>query len=302
NNMAHVECCDANELHINVSGNGSFSDNRVNVNHGRNGSDTQVFQTNNAAVTNSVNAKAQTGENTANRNTGGNVSVRTGDALTSVEVSTTANANAATIGGEGHGNGSISARIMGNGSRSNNTIDLNLDSSSLIVQENNAVVSNGISSDASTGTNNTNDNTGGDVMIRTGNARAGIVIDNLVNFNAADIDCGCILDLEAKIANNGSESDNQVDMNLGGDIEIFQGEGAGNNALLVNVANSETESGENRANFNTGRPGDDPSIWTGNAWSYTDVSNTGNVNMYGGHMWTFPEFEWEWSFARLFMR
>ncbi len=302
NNMAKVDCCEAEDLDVRISGNGSSSDNRVEVGNGKRGSETQVFQNNEAVVTNTVESEARTGENDARRNTGGDVTVRTGDASTNVTISTTANANVAVVGGEGHQRGSVSARIMGNGSRSNNEIRLEIGRDATIVQDNMADVLNAVASNARTGANRANDNTGGEVQIHTGNAKTMVGIDNMVNFNAADIDCGCLMDVEAKVAENGTDSDNRIRVTLGGDMEVFQGDEAGNVAVLTNLADSDAKSGENDAMYNTVAAGDDPSVMTGYAWSHTEVSNTGNLNVFGGSNWTWPMIEWHWSFAHLFAR
>jgi hypothetical protein len=305
-NVAHVDCCEEGDLDVLISGNGSYSENEVEVgdggHHRRSGDEIQIFQDNVAVVTNAVDTDAKTGGNDAKRNTGGDVTVRTGDASATVDVSTTANANVATVGGEGDENGEVSARIVGNGSNSDNDIDLEFDRDITIVQDNLAEVLKAVYADANTGWNDANYNTGGEVVILTGDADAEVVIDNLVNFNSADIDCGCLLDLEAKIAENGYDSENEIEAKFDGDQEVFQGgeEGDGNVALLTNAADADAKTGKNEADYNTGEAGDDPFIWTGDAWSGTEVWNTGNVNVYGGHTWDWPEFEWDWSFAHMF--
>ena len=42
-------------------------------------------------------------------------------------------------------------------------------------------------------------------MIDTGDAAVAAMVDNSVNFNYADVDCGCTWDVMAKIADNGAE-------------------------------------------------------------------------------------------------
>jgi hypothetical protein len=303
-NMAHVDCCQEGDLHVRISGNGSYSDNKVNIGHGSRRDDIQIFQNNAAVVTNAVDTDAKTGGNDAKRNTGGDVTVRTGDASAIVNVSTTANANVATVGARGDESGRVSARIVGNGSKSDNVINLRFDRDMTIVQDNLADVLNAVYADAQTGSNKANDNTGGEVLILTGDAMAKVDIDNLVNFNSADIDCGCLIDLEAKISENGYGSDNEIKARFDGDRNVFQGgsKGNGNVALLTNAVEADAKTGKNDAHYNTGEAGDDPFIWTGDAWSYTQVSNEGNVNVFGGHAWNWPEFEWSFNFAHMFAR
>lgn len=304
-NVAQVDCCEESDLDVLISGNGSHSDNEVEVGGGRHHSsdETQIFQNNAAAVTNSVNTDAKTGGNDAKRNTGGDVTVRTGDATATVEVSTTANANVAQVGGGNGESGEVSARIVGNGSYSDNDIDLEFDRDTTIVQDNLATVLNGVYANAKTGYNDANDNTGGEVVILTGDADAEVVIDNLVNFNSADIDCGCLFDLDAKISENGYNTDNKIKADFDGDREVYQGgeEGNGNVALLTNGVEADAKTGVNESDYNTGESGDDPFIWTGDAWSSTEVANAGNVNVYGGMAdWEWPDFEWDFNFAHMF--
>jgi hypothetical protein len=90
-----------------ISGNGSNSDNTVDLKMGQL---TEVFQENEADVTNLVWADSDTGGNNAEDNTGGSVSIDTGNASTTVGLSTSANANSASVGG-GSGTGSLSAMI-----------------------------------------------------------------------------------------------------------------------------------------------------------------------------------------------
>ena len=69
------------------------------------------------------------------------------------------------------------------------------------------ILTNDVDADAKTGENEAEFNTGGDVMIDTGDAKVIAEVDNSVNFNYADVDCGCTWDVTAKIAGNGAEAD-----------------------------------------------------------------------------------------------
>jgi hypothetical protein len=62
---------------IEISGNGAGADSNVAV---QNTNTTTVSQNNTANVTNTVKTNADTGDNKANYNTGGNVGIQTGDA------------------------------------------------------------------------------------------------------------------------------------------------------------------------------------------------------------------------------
>lgn len=297
-NQANVDCCANKDLDVLVSGNGAYSENEVEVKDERANS---IFQNNDAEVKNEVDAKATTGKNNADKNTGGDVLVLTGDAQTKVDVATTANSNWATIGGgNGNDDASASLKIVGNGADSDNDIVLDLGGDNTIVQDNLAVVLNDIEAKAKTGYNGTDKNTGGDNAILTGDAKTQVMVDNAVNFNWADVDCGCITDLMAKVSGNGYDSENEIEANLGGDLEVFQGgkEGNGNTAELENYLNSGSQTGKNDADKNTADFMGDPWISTGDSSSYTTVENTGNVNTYGADMPSeWPDFDFNFDLS-----
>ena len=73
-NYVEAGCCNG-ELAINISGNGSDSNNTVGYSSNNN---TNVSINNNANISNSVNGSANTGYNSANQNNG-SVSIKTGD-------------------------------------------------------------------------------------------------------------------------------------------------------------------------------------------------------------------------------
>jgi len=282
-NKADVNNCggcdgDANVL---ISGNGADSDNKVGL---KSTADTSVYQNNDALVDNYVDADSNTGKNDANRNTGGDVTVETGDATSDVNVSTAVNANVATVGGSGNGS-TVDARIVGNGDNSDNRIWLGINRPVTVVQDNLAVILNDIYADADTGKNDANRNTGGNVTVDTGDATVEVDVDNMANFNAADVDCGCLLgDIKAKISGNGADSDNKIKARISGDLDVFQGDrkGAGNDAFLDTLVYGDADTGKNDANRNTGGVnGGDPEILTGDADSDIKVKNSANANIFG---------------------
>src|SRR3990167_2963478 len=272
------------------------------------GSSTELYQENVADVTNKVYADADTGGNDAEDNTGGSVSVETGNASVKVDLATTANSNSAKVGGEGEG-GSLSAWITGNGTYSDNDIDLELGSLVLLAQSNFADVYNKVDADADTGDNDADDNTGGDVSVETGDAEVDVEVDNLVNFNWADLECGCLLDdLWVKIGGNGSDSDNTIGAELGQETLAFQGncaedgpEGLTDNhkedCELENKLELDADSGKNDAEDNTGEPDGDPGIVTGDADASADIENSGNVNVLGDASFDLPEFDFDFDFG-----
>ncbi len=282
-NAADIDNCNCeSDTEVKISGNLSGSDNKVELNNRHNSNDTAVYQDNRANVRNNVDAKATTGGNDANRNGSGDVSIKTGAATSDVSVSTTANVNSATVGGGNGDAGSLKLMITGNGAYTDNEIEASLDNDVLVVQDNDAKVKNEIDSDAKTGYNDANDNIGGTVMIETGEAESAVEVDNSVNFNMAEVGCDCETDVTAKISQNLTDSENEIKAKLGNDTEVYQGgEGAGNNAHLYNDVDGNAKTGDNDANRNGGTEYDDPSIETGAANSTTEVSNEGNVNVFG---------------------
>lgn len=290
-NAADVDCCDAGDTKVDISGNGAYSNNGVTLNKLNTNA---VGQNNNATVNNNIDTDADTGDNDAYSNTGGDVVIVTGNAKSMVDVSTTANVNSAQIGGGmgGANNPSASFVISGNGAGADNYITAVLANTNAVTQGNNANVTNDVDADADTGDNDANFNTGGDVVIDTGDATVDVDVDNSVNFNHADVDCGCEWDVLAKIAGNGvdthygDKADNIITLTLAS----TQAVGQGNTGNLTNdLEYLDADTGDNEANKNTGEANSDPAVVTGNATSNVDVSNSGNVNTVGDFDFDLPE-------------
>lgn len=300
-NKAKIDNCGTcnGDTSVKISGNGSDSKNDVKLD---NKNTTEVFQDNKAHIDNKIKAETETGDNNANRNTGGDVSIRTGNATSNVSVSNQANANLISVGGGANSSstGSLSAEISGNGSGSDNSIKLKADRSITVVQDNNAKINNDIDVEAETGENTADDNTGGVVEINTGAASVTVNVDNLANFNTADVDC-CVVDTSVKISGNGSDSKNKIDADLDNDLSVFQGgkESSGNDADIKNKLKSEAETGDNDANRNTD-PTDDPSITTGDASDSVTVSNTGNANLFGSDILDGTDLDVDFDLSALF--
>ena len=158
--------------------------------------------------------------------------------------------------------------------------------------------------EAEKGDNDANLNTGGDVTIDTGNATGDANVDNMVNFNSADVDCGCTWDVLAKIAGNGadkSESEKRDANIIKLGLNSTQTVGQGNNATLTNNLNDEeleADTGDNEASSNTGDPGGDPTVRTGDADVVANVSNSGNVNAVGDLLpFDWPDFPSDVDFS-----
>jgi len=171
---------------ITLSGNGSDSNNTANVNLTRNNT---VVQNNTANVTNNVDVDADTGKNDANDNTGGEVSIDTGDADVDLLVANLGNFNWADMGCDCLFD-DVTAKIKGNGSDSDNDIDLDLDATNDLFQDNNADLDNDVDADADTGKNDANDNTGdggSDPSVTTGDSDVEGEVINQMNANEASI-------------------------------------------------------------------------------------------------------------------
>jgi hypothetical protein len=196
------------DTHLVISGNGRGSDNEVNV---ESNNTTRIVQSNDTDIDNDINVDANTGGNSASRNTGGDVRIGTGDVDTDISVSNMAGFNYARVDGC-NGCDDISAKISGNGSYSDNSVDIASGSNTTVVQNNDTDIDNDINVDANTGDNDANRNTWGDVTIRTGDVNTDVSVNNKAGFNYADVagcsDCG---DIGIEISGNGSHSRNSVD-------------------------------------------------------------------------------------------
>jgi hypothetical protein len=287
-NDANLNCCSNNgSTEIKVSGNGADSQNAVQ--YGTTNNNT-VAQNNNADFDNNVKyLKASTGNNDADKNTGGDVEVETGDASVTVAVSNWANANSARIGGGDDMGNDVSLQILENGADSDNSIKVESSANNTVAQNNYADFDNHIGGSANTGDNDANKNTGGDVSVETGDASVDVTVDNMANFNWADINCGCTTgDLTAKIAGNGYDSENAIEGEFGSNQTVAQN----NDASFDNYAKYlDAKTGNNDADKNTGYDGSDPSVETGDADVTVEANNSANMNSVGGDEPSWPDFD-----------
>ncbi len=165
-------------MSIEVSGNGADSSTTTNVSVSQT---VNILQSNNADIDNNVSAEANSGGNSANDNTGGAVSIETGDATTKVSASSKANSNSQQLGC--CNDLSAAVKVSGNGADSRNEVSLSLLNEFSVQESNNLDIDNDIFVFANTGDNEANGNTGGDARIKTGDANALVVIDNEGNEN-----------------------------------------------------------------------------------------------------------------------
>lgn len=171
-----------------ISGNGDNSTNKIIL------SDTNttvVEQSNDSTVGNTISSVASTGGNKANGNTGGDVSITTGDASNTTTVSTTTGGNIANIASCcGCKNGG-SNLISGNGADSYNKVKITLSNTLIAGQGNSSLVSNSVSSKAKTGKNKAKKNTNGTVNITTGGATNTTGVTVLTGDNTLTTTPGC---------------------------------------------------------------------------------------------------------------
>lgn len=169
----------------------------------------ETFQTNNAQIENNLNLEANTGENEANRNTNGDSMIESGEATATVQTVNIANNNIESgswwlviINQAGEWLGRIIGAPEGATCAVSEGAQLTVNENGEVVvspagdnqtqsqrteQNNEAKVVNNISLSANTGRNRANDNTGGDSLIKTGDAK---VILNLINFVNNNISSG----------------------------------------------------------------------------------------------------------------
>lgn len=279
-----------------IVGNTNDGDNDINL--GLKAS-TWIDQNNDADVDNDIDSYAKTGDNDANRNASGSVMIDTGDAEVSTVVTNALNSNSALVeGGEGSG---VDVVITGNTNDGDNDILLGLNALLSVAQDNEADVDNDIYAKADTGDNDANRNAGGTVEIETGDATVDITVDNMVNFNVAEVECDCLFDdVLAKIAGNTNDDntingslDNQLivdQSNCGEQYELTLGDWPWNrhDCGIDNDLDANAYTGDNEAEYNAGNHGDDPSVETGDAEVEYDVTNSGNVNVYGDEEFDLP--------------
>lgn len=259
---------------VGVDGNGAFSDNTVKVN---NNDSTKVQQNNNTDITNKVNTVQNTGGNTADFNTGGSVTIKTGDANSNVNINNQAGENKAVVAGGG--NGSNLVDVAGNGAFSTNKVKLNNDNSVKLNQNNNTDITNKVNTYQNTGNNSANFNTGTKVTIETGNANATTNINNQAGANFATVYNGKNSnDNLVDVNGNGAFSDNKVTINDAANTYLRQN----NNTRFNNYVNTFQNTGNNDASFNTGGS---VKIYTGDANSAVNINNQAGENkaLVGGY-------------------
>lgn len=200
-----VQGCNGNTVNAENTGNGAGSDNAASSSATNNNT---TDQTNNANIGSALTLTADSGNNDARFNTGGDSDIVTGDANVAANSLTFANNNIAgnvifgvvNIFGDligdiilteeamnaacgGSCGGSATASNTGNGSGSANTSLASNNTNNTTFQSNDADINNTLILDAQTGNNDASLNTGGNSTIQTGDANVQANVLNVANSN-----------------------------------------------------------------------------------------------------------------------
>lgn len=207
-----------------------------------------VEQHNSGKVVNEIKLNANTGGNSASKNTGvGDVS--TGDIATGVGVTNTLNRNVANVSPCGGCDLDIVASNVKTGADSKNDADVTVEKENVLQQSNNAFIHNNIDQNLNTGDNKANKNTGMG-SVSTGDVEALSVVNNRANQNWASMmgggHGGSLL--SAGNDTTGADSDNDASIDVKAQNWMVQT----NQAFVLNDADVEVNTGRNDANKNTG--------------------------------------------------
>jgi hypothetical protein len=227
------------ELTITENGSGSGSEVQV-----TSITQTDVTQTNTGEFSNTVNTTSNTGDNSASGNTNGDTTITTGDSNTQVAIENSGNISSAETECCSDG---TTAQITGNGSDSNNQINVSNTSATNISVYQNATVKNNIYGYANTGNNSTNYNTGGDSLIVTGDIKvSGRITNGPINLSSVKVTEG-LSKYAGKIVGNGYKSENNVEAVFNKNTNVY----TYFNADLENSASWDLNTGRNKADYNT---------------------------------------------------
>lgn len=288
-NVAQVVPCDCEtDTEVKVSGNGTNSENEVKI---ESKNKTLVTQENMTSLINKVGVESNTGNNTIDDNTGGSVRVTTGDVkVAPVQIKNMAGSNIAMVGG-GHSGASsdMSLKIMGNGSHSENEIEVEFENEVELYQGNAALILNELYLAGITGENSVSDNTGEattDPSLTTGDVTIKAYIENAAGFNYASADCGCVLGVDGQIAENGTESENEIELEIEDELLNVQE----NEDMIVNAGAVEGLTGDNYVDDNTSG---EVNVRTGDSMSEVHAHTMGGSNIFGSFEIELP---WGWGF------
>lgn len=220
---------------------------------------------NRAELLNALGLFASSGENSANRNTGGG-EVRSGDAMSGADVLNRLNSGG---GYEAEfGDVHVASENSTTGADSTNENDIDVDQEIDVDVDNHANVVNTISSSSTTGGNESNRNTGGG-KVDSGNAEASAKVENTINQGAqgGGVEFSDVhVDTSNKTTGADSTNENDVDVDQDADVDVD------NHAEITNSVEQSASTGDNEANRNTGGG----EVSTGDATVSIDFSNSVN--------------------------
>jgi hypothetical protein len=152
---------------VTISGNAANSMQKSNV---KVANKSKVKQKNSASITNGVNVNQKTGGNKANQNNGGNVGLTTGAATSTVTLTDCIDPD-------------VTVSITDNGAGSSATSNVKYALKHKTVQNNSATIVNGVNITQDTGSNQANQNNGGDVTGTSGVATSTVTVNNTTGDN-----------------------------------------------------------------------------------------------------------------------
>ena len=182
---ANLDCCNSNnDINSLITDNGSGSTNEVNIDI--NTSTTYVGEQT-VRINNNIAGTSSTGNNSANYNNGGSVSIVTGDIKVRLNL-VNAPLNLSNVDLD-VSSPSVLATIAGNGAYSANIINFSNSDDRQVFTHSSADIGNYIFWDLDTGHNEANGNNGGEVTIETGDIDLEVFIKNLVNLSNVKVTC-----------------------------------------------------------------------------------------------------------------
>ncbi len=176
-NIVDTNCnCDTDStLALNITDNGTGSTNNITTSVNQTN---QVSQTNTAKINTTVKINANTGNNSINRNTTGNINLSTGDIHEQTNITNQNINNSYASINNSLFSDNVQANISGNGADTNNNLVLNITKDNQIFVTNKAHVNNSVIKHLNTGGNKINGNTATDINLNTGSIFS---ITNLIN-------------------------------------------------------------------------------------------------------------------------
>lgn len=183
NSAIVTSCCKLlGDKSIKVADNGAKSKQDVKV---ETESKLDLEQENDADVENEVDADLSTGDNTANKNTNGDVDVKSGKVFMEVGVENIVNANEAEVESCGCDQpGDVVVKLKNNGTKTETKVDVEVSQGDEFNQENDLELENEVKAkDVSSGNNQAGKTTNGKVELKTGKVHFLVSVFNQLNIN-----------------------------------------------------------------------------------------------------------------------